>query len=41
MSIQPSLCDPLPTGQQKRKKQAEIEQDWTVEKHEKRASTAF
>jgi hypothetical protein len=46
ISKQPSakheaLCDPLPTEQLKRKNQAEIGQDWTVEKHKKMASTAF
>jgi hypothetical protein len=34
-------CDPLPTGQLEQKKEAEIESDWTVEKHKKMASTAF
>jgi hypothetical protein len=35
------VCDPLPTGQLRQKKKAEIESDWTVEKHKKMASTAF
>jgi hypothetical protein len=35
------FCDPLPTGQSKPKNKAEIESDWTVEKHKKMASTAF
>jgi hypothetical protein len=29
-------CDPLPTGQPKRKNKAEIGPDWTAEKHKKR-----
>jgi hypothetical protein len=28
-------CDPLPTGQQKQRNHAEIEPDWTAEKHRK------
>ena len=36
-----AVCDPLPTGQLKQKKKAEIESDWTVERHKKVASTAF
>jgi hypothetical protein len=35
------FCDPLPTGQLKQKKKAEIEADWSVEKHKRMASTAF
>ena len=30
-----ALCDPLPTEQLKRKNQAEIGANWTVEKQEK------
>jgi hypothetical protein len=35
------FCDPLPTGQLKTEKRAEIGRDWSPEKREKRASTAF
>jgi hypothetical protein len=44
ISIQPnheSLCDPLPTGQLKRKNQAEIGPDLTVEKHRKEPRQPF
>jgi len=35
-----TLYDPLPTGQLKREKRAEIESDWKAEEQEKGASTA-
>jgi hypothetical protein len=34
-------CNPLPTEQQKWKKKAEIELDWSHEKPGKKVSTAF